>query len=355
VYFTPNIRLSESWAVMPGIRYERVNRHIDYINQNNSSSDTSKKVLPSMHVQYGWGEQGAALTGAFSRRIDRPKLSDINPNLQYVNDQSFSLGDPRLAPTHSDKYDLKYTDTWAWVNTNLSFYREKESPLLGRFLTPVPGSTAVISQSVNYGAKITDGVSFNFQARPVRTLNFGATVNLRRIAQSYLATQYNAAGARYSVESVRDVNSKSLQLRGQYSGIEGHIFQLNGNYTGRMLVGLYETEPNWQVMVAWTWRLAPRLTLRTSVRDVFDSNVNRTTQTSDTVQAINYSKQQGRVFAIGLTYSLGGVTGDSRLRNGGGMLRGPGARGPGGPGGGGGGGGFGGGGFGGGGGGGGGL
>jgi hypothetical protein len=147
------------------------------------------------------------------------------------------------------------------------------------------------------------------------------------------------------VESVRDVNSKSLQLRAQYSGIEGHRFQLNGNYTGKMLVGLYETEPNWQVQVAWSWTLAPRLTLRTSVRDLFNSNVNRTSQTSDTVQAINYNKQQGRVWAIGLTYSLGGVTGDSRLRNGGGMLRGPGAQGGGrGPGGGGGGG-FGGGGF----------
>jgi outer membrane receptor protein involved in Fe transport len=327
VYFTPNIRLSESWAILPGIRYERINRNIDYVNQNNSSSDVSKKVLPSMHVMYGWGEQGAALTGAFSRRIDRPKLNDINPNLQYVNDQSFTLGDPRLAPTHSDKYDLKYTDTWFGANTNLSLYREKETPLLGRFLTPVPGTDAVISQSVNYGAKITDGLSFNFQARPVRTLNFGATVNLRHIAQSYLATLINANGARYSQEAVRYVNSKNLQLRGQYSGIEGHTFQLNGNYTGRMLFGLSETEPNWQVQLGWTWRFAPRLSLRTSVRDVFDSNVNKSTQTSDTVKLVNYSHQQGRVYTIGLTYSLGGVTGDSRLRNGGGMLRGPGAEG----------------------------
>jgi outer membrane receptor for ferrienterochelin and colicin len=280
-----------------------------------------------MHVQYGWGEQGAALTGAFSRRIDRPKLNDINPNLQYVNDQNFTLGDPRLAPTHSDKYDLKYTDTWGWVNTNFSLYREKDTPLLGRFLTPVPGTSAVISQSVNYGAKTTDGLSFNFQARPTRALNFGATINLRHIAQSYLATLSNADGARYSEESIRYVNSKNLQLRAQYAGIQGHVFQLNGNYTGRALYGLSETDPNWQVQLGWTWRVAPRVTFRTSIRDVFDSNVNRTRQTSDTVSLLSYSKQQGRVYTFGLTYSLGGVTGDTRLRNGGGMLRGPGMEG----------------------------
>jgi ferric enterobactin receptor len=327
VYFTPNIRLNEHWAMLPGIRYERINRHIDYINQNNASSDTSKKVLPSMHVQYGWGEQGASLTGAFSRRIDRPKLSDINPNIQYVDEQSYTLGDPRLAPTHADKYDLKYTDSWGWVNTNFSLYREKETPLLGRFLTPVPGSSAVISQAVNYGGRTTDGVSLNFQARPTRTLNFGATVNFRHIDQSYLATLTNTDGARYSVESVRTVNSKNLQLRGQYSGIEGHTFQLNGNYAGRMLTGLYETDPTWQVSMAWMWRIAPRVTLRTSVRDIFDSNVNRTTQVSDTVRSFAYSHQQGRVYSIGLSYSLGGVSGDSRMRNGGGMFRGQGPEG----------------------------
>lgn len=327
VYFSSNVRLSDHWTVLPGIRYERIDRDIDYINQNNSAGDTSKKVLPSMHVQYGWGERGASLTGAYSRRIDRPKLEDIDPNLQYVDDENYKLGDPRLAPTHADKYEIKYTDSWAGVNTNLSFYRDQESPLLGRFLTPVPGSAAVISQAANFGDKTTDGVSLNVQAKPLQGLNLGATVNFRHVDQSFLATQYNDDGAAYSVESARKVVSKNLQLRAQYSGIEGHSFQFNGNYTGRALAGLFETEPFWQVQLGWTWNLAPRLILRTNIRDVFDSNVNRRSQVSDGVNSYSYSRQQGRIFAIGLTYRFGGVTGDSRLRNNGGMFRGPGMEG----------------------------
>jgi outer membrane receptor protein involved in Fe transport len=333
VYVSPNVRLDENWSVLPGLRYERVERHIDYINQDNSTSDATKKLLPSLHVQYGWGERGAAITGGYSRRIARPQLSDINPNLQYVDDQNYSQGDPRLAPTRNDKYELKYTDTWiTWLNANLSVFREKDSPLLGRFLTPVPGSTAVVSEAVNFGARTNDGISINLQGRPTREVNLSATIGVRRVEQSYLATLTNADGARYSVETDRAQNTPSLQLRAEVSGIPGHQFQVNGNYEGRKLNGLFVTDSNWQAHVSWSWTLAPQWRLRTSVRDVFDSNVNRFTQVSDTVRQVSYSEQQGRTFTVALSYSFGGVSGDPSLRNNPGMFRGPqgdGQRGPG--------------------------
>lgn len=336
-YFTTNAKLTEHWTIKPGLRYETVNRDISYINQNNSASDTSKKLLPSMFVQYGWGELGnSTLTGAFTRRITRPSLSDINPNLQYVNDTSYSLGDPRIAPMHGDKYELKYDDKSGWLNYTVTPYREKDAPLIGRALTPVPGTAVVITEAVNYGAKTTDGVSINVQGRPSRTLNFGATVNLQHLTQSVLATQYNTDGTRYTREMELVSHPKIVQLRAQY-GIGDHTFQLNANYNGKRLNGLTQTDSTWQVNPGWSWRLVPGITLRASIRDLFNSNVNRQIQYSDTVQSESYSKQAGRIYTVALSFSLGGVTGDARLRNGGGALRGqPGEGGPrGGPGGGG--------------------
>ncbi|WP_158643145.1 TonB-dependent receptor [Pseudoduganella lurida] len=340
VYLTPSFRLSQAWVFMPGIRYERVDRDVDYINQNNSSKDTSKKVLPNASLQYAWGDSGAAVVGSWSRRINRPSKEDINPNVTYVDDYNYSEGDPRIAPTHTNNYELKYTDTWLGANTNLSLFRTVSTPLIGRFLTPVPDSTAVLSQTVNYGERQSTGVSLNVQAKPTRTFNVGATVNLQRNEQDYLRRAVNDNDQDYSVVANLKAYTKSLQLRAQYAGIEGHQFQLNGNYTGRQLQGIAIAEPTWQVTAAWAWRLTPKLTLRTSVRDIFDSNVNRRRTLSDTVDQYSYSEQKGRVVTVGLSYSIGGVTGDSRLRNQGGMFRGPRGEGgegggPGGPGGGG--------------------
>lgn len=329
-YFTANTRLSEHWTVKPGLRYETVRREIDYINQNNSGSDTSKRLMPSMFVQYAWGDLGnSTLTGAFTRRITRPSLADINPNIQYVNDTSYTLGDPRLAPMHGDKYELKYDDKAGWLSYTITPYREKDAPLIGRSLTPVPGSAVVITESVNYGAKTTNGVSFNFQGRPERTLNFGATINFQHLTQSVLANRYAGDGTRYTVEQELVSNPKIVQLRAQYT-LGDHTFQLNGNYNGKRLIGLNQVDSSWQVNPGWSWRLAPGITLRSSIRDLFNSNVNHNIQYSDGVQSESYSKQAGRIYTVALSFSLGGVTGDARLRNGGGMFRGPAGEGPGG-------------------------
>jgi outer membrane receptor for ferrienterochelin and colicin len=316
------------------MRYEVVNRSIDYINQSNSASDSSKKLMPSMFVQYAWGELGnSTLTGAFTRRITRPSLDDINPYVQYVSDTSYKVGDPRIAPMNGDKYEIKYDDKWGWLNYTITPYREKDSPLIGRALTPVPGTAIVITESVNYGAKSTNGVSINVQARPDRTMNFGATVNLQHLTQSVLATQYNADGTRYSREYELVSDPKIVQLRAQYN-IGDHSFQLNANYNGKRLIGLNQVDSSWQVNPGWSWRFAPGLMLRASIRDLFNSNVNHQIQYSDTVQSESYSRQAGRVYSLALSYSFGGVTGDQRLRNGGNMFRGPqgegGGRGPGG-------------------------
>ena len=152
-------------------------------------------------------------------------------------------------------------------------------------------------------------------AKPTGELRLDATLGLRHTRQSFLASQSRDDGTRYSSEEERDVTSKTLQLGGQYSGIKGHTFQLNGNYVGRQLYGLFETEPNWQVHALWTWRLSPKFMLRASIRDIFDSNTITNTLNAGTVRQSNYTEQRGRVVNVALSYTFGGVSGDSRLRN----------------------------------------
>lgn len=315
IYFSPNVRLSQHWTVLPGLRYERMARHIDYLRKDNSVEDNSAKILPSMHLQYGWGEQGASVTGAYSRRITRPSPNDLNPNLQYVNDQTYTQGDPRLAPMRGDKYELKYTDTWAWLNSNVSLFREKDSPLLARLFTPLLGSAALVSKAINFGAKTNDGISWNLQAKPSSDWRLNTTISYRRIAQSYLTSQSATLGAN-SLDGVeRKSTSKGLQLGMQYYGFPGHTLQLNGNYTGQQLTGLLETRPNWQVHANWMWRITPTWMLRAGIRDIFESNKYSNRLITGPVQQKLDTVLQGRILNFALSYSFGGVTGDAKLRN----------------------------------------
>ncbi len=320
-YVSPNVRLSEHWSMLPGLRYERGTRHIDYRMQDKSAADSFSNVLPSMHLQYGWGTQGAAVTAAYSRRITRPSPYELNPNLQYVNDQVYNQGDPHLAPTHNDKYELKYNDTWSWINSNLSLFREKDSPLLGRIYVPVPGSATTINQAVNFGARTNDGISWNLRAKPSTSWRLDGTVSFRRVTQSYLTGPTGNDGAAHALEARRQFNSNSLQLGALYAGVPGHTLQLNGNYSGRQLIGLFESEPKWQVHTSWSWRISPTWSLRAGIRDLFDSNRNTSRVTTRTVRQYSNSVVQGRILNVALSYTFGGVTGDAKLRNNPGLVQ----------------------------------
>ncbi|MGV7206379.1 TonB-dependent receptor [Oxalobacteraceae bacterium A2-2] len=323
VYASFNIPLSDHWTMQPGARYETINRDIDYINQHTTGGDRSKRLLPSMFVRYAWGENGrSTITGAYSGSIRRPSINEINPNLQYVSDTSSNLGDPRLAPVHNKKYEIKYDDKWDWVSYTITPYRETESPLIGRALVAVPNSTVIISEYVNFGAKINNGISLNFQGQPDKTLRFGATVNLQRISQSVLSTINNADGTRTTRERELESTPKTVQLRTQYFGIPDHSLQFNANYTGKQYRGTIETEAYWTANLSWSWTLVRGISLRTMVTDLFNSSVNHSRQFTDTVQTESYNRQSGRVINVALSFTLGGVTGDPRIRNGGGMFRG---------------------------------
>lgn len=318
-YVSPNVRLAEHWTILPGLRYERVSRHFDYRLQDQSAEDSSTKLLPSMHLQYGWGTQGAALTAAYSRRITRPSAVDLNPNLQYLNDQLYTQGDPHLAATHNDKYELKYNDKWSWVNSNLSLFREQDSPLLGRIYLPIADSTANINQAVNFGAKTNDGISWNLQARPSSSWRLDSTLSFRRVAQSYLARQAGSAG---SLEAQRHANSNNLQLGMNYTGLPGHELQLTGTYAGKELIGLSERNPTWQAHLNWSWKIASAWRLRSGIRDLFDSNRTTTREPTGAVRRYSSSEQQGRILTVALSYMFGGVAGDASLRSKAGVVQG---------------------------------
>lgn len=315
-YLSPNFQLSENWAVLPGVRLESLTGKIDYIGQANSAIDSSRKLLPSLHAQYAWGKaNSSSVTAAYSRRFNRPRLDDLNPNIQYVSDQSYTQGDPRLKPTHIDHYDLKYVDQWDWLNTNFSLFREEDAPLLGHILTAVPNTGAFLNQAVNFGARITNGASLDFQGRPVRSFDLGATFGFRRVAQSYLSTVFNTDRTTSALETIRRNDSKDVKLRAAYYGLI-HTFSLNANYTGATLFGLIKTDPTWQATASWSWKIDTRLSLRSSVVDIFNSNIRRSIQDTPAYKLSSYNRIQGRALTVALTYRLGGVTGDPRLRSG---------------------------------------
>jgi len=91
----------EHWETKAGLRYENT------IVKSTATSFTYGQWFPSAFVSYK--EDKNVFTFSYSRRINRPSMSNLNPFRWYENPNSYSTGNPLLTPSYINNYELGYT------------------------------------------------------------------------------------------------------------------------------------------------------------------------------------------------------------------------------------------------------
>ena len=91
----------EHWETKAGLRYE--NTFVKSTVNNFSYG----QWFPSAYVSYK--EHKNVFSLSYSRRINRPSMSNLNPFRWYENPQSYSTGNPLLTPSYINNYELGYT------------------------------------------------------------------------------------------------------------------------------------------------------------------------------------------------------------------------------------------------------
>ncbi len=280
--------------------------------------------LPSLYLIKGVSESGE-LQLRLSRRVARPNERDLNPNLVYLSDFYARQGNPDLEPVNNDSAELAWRDRFFTVDTSVTLYKRRESPVLGNRSYPLAlDPNVIVSSPVNFGANDATGVEFNFNVRKLwlqgLSANLGATIgNETRMRLLNLRTSGLPQEQKNHRENAR------LRLAYQF---DQEMLQLSVNRNGRSLNGQGVNSAVTMTNFTWMHRFSPQLSLNLNVNNVFGAGNTETFVENEILRLHTLSLTQPRIFSLGLRYQWGGVTGDERIRNGGrGMLRGPGGRG----------------------------
>lgn len=91
----------DHWETKAGLRYENT------FVKSTVNNFTYGQWFPSAFVSYK--EDKNVFTLSYSRRINRPSMSNLNPFRWYENPQSYSTGNPLLTPSYINNYELGYT------------------------------------------------------------------------------------------------------------------------------------------------------------------------------------------------------------------------------------------------------
>jgi len=174
---------------------------------------------------------GNVLTLAYNRRIQRPSLQFLNPNLHAANPLVQTLGNPVLRPEYTNNYELGYSTLLQQANLNFSAFVRNTSGSIQSVRTPLgdaayPGAVRITYQNV--------GQEDAYGGSAYVSLDVGTKFSVSGGADTYYAVlRNNVADPLYAARNAGLVVSG--RLYGSYALPKNWNVQLFGFYRGQQV------------------------------------------------------------------------------------------------------------------------
>ena len=234
-YAAYTVTLPHGFTIKPGLRYEYTIINADFANSVAPVNIPDYGVLvPSVNFSRKL-DNGNVLKLAYNKRIQRPSLQFLNPNINAANPKDISRGNPTLAPEYTDNFELGYSTAYKALNLNFSTFVRNTTGSIEALRT-VRGVDTVETSYANIGQQRAYGGSL------FANLSGGSKLNLNAGIDTYYATlinnvpdrNFNAAnegwvvsgrvGGSYNFTPVWGVQAfafyrgRQVQLQGEQSG-----------------------------------------------------------------------------------------------------------------------------------------
>ena len=163
-----------------GLLVEFTQTYFDIINNSNRYSNNYTSFLPFATVMKKWTND-VHLNFSYKRTVQRPRLNELNPSLDYADPYNTRSGNPYLQPYFADNFDVSVGKWNKKYNVNASVGYNSLQDIYGSIRTrQADGSTFTTWQNISgrkeYEASIWGGYTLNKKAKA--NLSFGYTHNV---------------------------------------------------------------------------------------------------------------------------------------------------------------------------------
>ncbi len=225
---------ADAYTLKGGGRYEYTDIQANFSGKSNIQIPSYGVLVPSVNLSRKL-KDGKMIKMSYNKRIQRPGLRDLNPNLQASNPKSATQGNPYLKPEYTHLVEIAYKTNIKNATINLStFMRYNTNDI--QSVRIIKGDT-IISKSENVGTEANYGISI-FVSVPISdrfTINGGTDTFYRILKNNSPDPILNAT---------RQGLTPNFRMFGNYNFSNGWSFQFFGSYQGRSynLQG-YRTSP----------------------------------------------------------------------------------------------------------------
>ncbi|MDO1450946.1 TonB-dependent receptor [Rhodocytophaga aerolata] len=226
----------KDYSLKAGTRYEYTTITADLENETEGFKIPSYGVLvPSINLSKKL-KNGNTLKAAYNRRIQRPSLQFLNPNIQASNPLNITVGNPDLNPEYTNNFELSYGTFIKSTSLNFSAFARNTTGSIQSIRDVLEGDI-IRTTYQNIGSENAYGMSVfaNVNLSNKFSLNGGTDVYYAMQANNVADPLYNASnqGLVYSLRGFGNYNLSNgwgLQLFGFYRGRQVQLQGYRGGF-----------------------------------------------------------------------------------------------------------------------------
>jgi hypothetical protein len=172
--------IMQDFFISAGLQPEYTETNFDIKNNSNHYVNNYWSFLPFATVMKKW-KNDVSINFAYKRTVQRPRLNELNPSLDYADPYNTRSGNPYLQPYYADNFDLSIGKLNKLYNLNASVGYNALQHIYSSIRTLQPdGSTFTTWQNISgrkeYEASLWGGYTITKKAKA--NLSFGYSYNV---------------------------------------------------------------------------------------------------------------------------------------------------------------------------------
>jgi outer membrane receptor protein involved in Fe transport len=202
-YLSYTLSPIKNYTLKAGARYEYTNITADFNSGSSVTIPNYGVLVPSVNLARKF-DNGDMIKFGFTRRIQRPSLEFLNPNIQASNPLSVTVGNPALSPEYTNNFELGYSTHIKNNSVNVSAFMRNTNDAIQTIRTS-SGDTIRTSYQ-NLGKQNAYGLSLSFNLSPINKLSINGGVGSYDLSD------------KYSIQAFTFRRSRQIQLQGYQGG-----------------------------------------------------------------------------------------------------------------------------------------
>jgi outer membrane receptor protein involved in Fe transport len=170
-YSSYTLTTKNKWSIKAGARYEYTDISASFLKKEgqNTVIPPYGVLVPSFNMSKTF--KSGTWRFSYNRRLQRPGIQNLNPNVNATNPLNISVGNPTLAPEFTNNYEVSYSKFIKQTYISTSFFVRNTTGAINQ-IREVRGDT-VKTTSQNIGNEDAYGMNVNLNINLSNKLMIG--------------------------------------------------------------------------------------------------------------------------------------------------------------------------------------